>query len=556
MKRARSTPSGGIRNVAGSQETFWARIALHPRNFVPGAPILPKPEDARPARHAKPASARSWRGSHVETSRILFQAAEEQIMSEGVEFVLIYPPVNINMYTGAAAIPLGGLYLADALFKQGFSVAILDGSTEDTRSRLRNLVGRRTMAIGVSALSGVQLRNALILANNMRRDYPGIPIIWGGSHVTAVPQQTLASDLVDYIVWGEGEVPLPQLLSSIRRGGGGLADVSGIGYKTNGRHYLNPTRGYTALNDPFHLPYHLLDMERYARKLSIGLQRCFSVFSSRGCPFHCRFCSNPSSTWSNRRMRYHPVEHILGDISVLVDQYRADGITFGDENFFVHEKKVVEICQALIAARFGVAFRAAGRADLLSRLRESTWRLLKDAGFVGIAVGVESGSQRMLDIMGKGTTLAQIRRTDELLTDYGFYKTYNFLTCVPGEDVDDVKATLKLIVELARTSHTSPYPFGTLHKYIPLPGTELYDVAIQHGLIPPTSVDGWANFDFVDFMEASRVVRPWLGGHMLRFVNRANELIEDLNGSFIGRELDKHEVSQKIAAIEQFAGSV
>jgi hypothetical protein len=216
---------------------------------------------------------------------------------------------------------------------------------------------------------------------------------------------------------------------------------------------------------------------------------------------------------------------------------------------------VVEICEALAAARFGVAFRAAGRADLLSRLQASTWKLLKEAGFVGISVGIESGSQRMLDIMGKGTTLDEIRRTDELLTNHGFYKTYNFLTCVPGEDADDVKATLRLIVELARSSYTSPYPFGTLHKYIPLPGTELYEVAIQHGLIPPNSVDGWSSFDFAAFMETSRVVRPWLSEPMLRFVNRANELIEDLNESFVGSRTDRDEVSGKIATIERFVES-
>lgn len=473
-------------------------------------------------------------------------------MTEPGEFVLIYPPANIDKCSTAAAIPLGGLYLADALQKHGFSVTILDDSVESTRARLRHLVGPQTIAVGISTLSGVQLRNALALAAGIRQDYPDIPIIWGGSHVTAVPRQTLESELVDYVVWGEGEVSLPQLLSAIRSGGDGLSRINGIGYKADGCPYLNQASGYTPLGGSFRLPYHLLDMDRYARKLTIGLERCFSIFSSRGCPFHCRFCSNTSSTWSNRKMRYHSLAHVLDDISAMVDHYRADGITFGDENFFVDERRVVEICEALAAARFGVVFRAAGRADLLSRLQASTWKLLQEAGFVGISVGIESGSQRMLDIMGKGTTLDEIRRTDELLTNYGFYKTYNFLTCVPGENADDVKATLRLIVELARSSYTSPYPFGTLHKYIPLPGTELYEVAIQHGLIPPNSVDGWSSFDFATFMETSRVVRPWLSEPMLRFVNRANELIEDLNESFVGSRTDRDEVSGKIATIERF----
>jgi radical SAM superfamily enzyme YgiQ (UPF0313 family) len=310
--------------------------------------------------------------------------------------------------------------------------------------------------------------------------------------------------------------------------------------------------GYTKLeNKIFSLPYNLLDMEKYKRKMNIGLDRCFYIFSSRGCPFNCKFCSNSSKIWANNRVRYHSIEHITNDIKTLVNKYNADGITFGDELFFINEKRVIEICNEINKLNLNIKFRGSGRADLLSRLKDTTWQLLKDTGFVGIGMGIESGSQRMLDYMGKKTTLEQIYKTDEKLTEYHFFKTYNFMTCLPGESIDDLKETLKVILDLAKTSYYCPYPFSTLHKYIPLPGTELYEISKEYGFIPPISIDGWTDFDFENVYDTTEKVRPWLSGEMLKYVNRVNDLVEKLNGLYMGENANKTKIKSVMNEISE-----
>ncbi|MDO8488944.1 MAG: radical SAM protein, partial [Candidatus Omnitrophota bacterium] len=362
---------------------------------------------------------------------------------------------------------------------------------------------------------------------------------------------TLQSELVDYVVWGEGENSLPELLDCIYNKTS-CGHIKGIGYKDNGKSVLTGLAPYTDLDGVFELPYKLLNMDKYARKMMIGLDNCHAVFTSRGCPFRCKFCSNSSRIWPNTKMRYHSIEHILNDVSKLVNNYGADGITFADECLFVEEQRLVAICQALVEANFKVKYRTSARVDLLFKLKASTWELLKRAGFVGISIGIESGSQRMLDLMGKGITLEQIEKVDSLLTKYKFYKTFNFMTCLPTEMVDDVKLTLKLILKLAENSRYCPYPFGTLHKYIPLPGTELYDLSVRHGFSPPCSVDGWTQFDFKNVSETHKTVRPWLSDEMIDFVGKANELIEGLNVLFLGAESDQVAISRKIKEIEFF----
>ena len=158
--------------------------------------------------------------------------------------------------------------------------------------------------------------------------------------------------------------------------------------------------------------------------------------------------------------------------------------------------------------------------------------------------------------MGKGITLDQIFNTDRLLTKYNFYKTYNFMTCVPGESIEDINHTLRLIIDLARTSKYCPYPLGMLHKYIPLPGTKLFNIVVnEYGFKAPTTIEGWTNFDMKDFTTSVNSVRPWLSGSLLQYVDEANQHIENLNNLFIGEKRDDNKIETQIEKILQFISS-
>jgi len=456
--------------------------------------------------------------------------------------VIIINPITTltKMFGTTLSIPYGPLYLAESLIRKGYTPHIIYTSNDEALLEIDALVSSETLCFGIATMSGTQLSNALDIAQNLKEKYPHIPLIWGGVHITALPEQTLNSDLVDLIIWGEGEDTLPLVLDALERNDlNSLAGQPGIGIKENGKFLIGPNSGYTVLeNRIFELPYHLLDMDRHCRKLKIGPKREFQIWTSRGCPYRCNFCSNSSKAWPNTKMRNHSIAHIVNDVSILYHKYGADCITFADEGFLQNEERFVQILEAIRQENIFISYRFSARIDILLRLKPETWKLMKQYGVIAISTAPESGSQRILDYMGKRITLEQIYKVDELLTKHKFFKAFNVLVCTPKESRDDLKETLRLICNLAETSMYCPYPIGTLHKYIPLPGTQLYEDAIQSGFVPPERLEDWKYFDFEDMKNTRNIVRPWISDSDFQFVEKATTAIELLNDEFTGEKAD------------------
>jgi radical SAM superfamily enzyme YgiQ (UPF0313 family) len=250
-------------------------------------------------------------------------------------------------------------------------------------------------------------------------------------------------------------------------------------------------------------------------------------------------------------MRNHSIEHIVRDVSILHRKYGADCITFADEGFLQNEERFIQILEAIRREGIFTKYRFSARVDILLRLKSETWEMMKEYGVIGVATAPESGSQRILDYMGKGITLEQIYKVDAILTKYRFFKAFNVLICTPSETIDDLKATLRLLVNLAETSRYCPYPIGTLHKYIPLPGTKLFDDAIIKGFKPPEKLEDWGSFDFEDVKETRNIVRPWLLNADFDFVEKATALMETLNHEFTGEGANISKINQLLRDIKR-----
>lgn len=453
------------------------------------------------------------------------------------------------------AMPIGGLFLCESLLRRGGNPYILQGEVEEIIAQLDDKISGSTIAIGISSFSGDMLKSAMLIAGYIRDKHPEIPLIWGGVHPTAVRTQTLMSPLVDYIVWGEGENTLPRLLDAITAGAAihELEGIPGIGFKNDGKPHLTPRPDYTDLDRVFRLPYHLTDIERIARKMLIGGDRWFPAMSARGCPFKCRFCSNSSKKWPNTRVRYHSLEHIENDITTLIDDYGADAIGFNDEITLLNEKRVIALCEMLNGLKKQLIYRLTCRVDVLDKLSDSTLKLLRDSGFVAIAYGVESGSQRILDLMNKGITPALAIKTNERLKRFGFYQSYNFMTALPSETIEEMKSTLRLLVKIGRNNKESPYPFTRLMPFIPLPDTELFDTALTYGFVPPKDMEGWTNLDFKNVVERRQSMRPWLTHEQAVFVEQAMDAVAQTSIHYTGADADHDLIDRKLDEIEQLA---
>ena len=477
-------------------------------------------------------------------------------MSRKSEVILINPlPMPSQMLGATLWMPYGPLYLSESIGRHGYTSQIVYTANDEAVARVAELVTPRTLCLGISTMSGTQLSNALDIAAALRPRYPHLPLVWGGVHATALPEQTLRSELVDLLVWGEGEEVFPAVLQALEAGDpGGLAGRPGVGVKIDGHVVVGPNSGHTALEGRvFNLPYHLLNMRRHSRRLLIGPERAFEIWTSRGCPFRCHFCSNSSRLWPNTAIRRHSIEHVVRDVAVLHREYGADCITFGDESFLLNEDRFIGMLEAIRREGISVKYRFGARIDLLLRLKPETWELMKEYGVIAIGAAPESGSQRILDYMHKGITLEQIYQVDALLTKHRFFKSYNILISTPAETIDDLKATLRLLCDLAETSRYCPYPLGTLHKYIPLPGTRMFDDAVRKGFRPPERLEDWGGFDFEDVRETRSVVRPWLMDRDYAFVEQATERVEALNAAFTGADADQAKIAELIASLRTLA---
>ncbi|MBN4055076.1 cobalamin-dependent protein, partial [Acidimicrobium ferrooxidans] len=208
-----------------------------------------------------------------------------RLRQNSIDFVLVYPPSSER----AAEFPVGGLFLSDALEKRGYTSGIIcDSSLDEIALELDRLVTDKTLAIGLSVVSTLIFKDTVLLSKKIKAAYPSIPLILGGQAVTGQKEQILAFSPVDYVVVGDGEVALPSLLDALT-GKGGLEDIVGLGYKSEGTLKFNGIATYMDFDQVFHLPYHLLDVEHYIRSLNIGGDRWLGAIYSRGCPYRCTF---------------------------------------------------------------------------------------------------------------------------------------------------------------------------------------------------------------------------------------------------------------------------
>lgn len=470
-----------------------------------------------------------------------------------MDFILIYPP----SYLKEPGLPIGGLYLAESLLRNGYTVQIINDCTyEEIFAQLKKYANDSTVAIGISVASILTLKDALYISKSLKDIYPNIPIIWGGQYILVQPTEILQSSLVDFICLAEGENVILQLLGAIKKGGP-FNNIKGIGYKDGQKHIITDMADYTSLKGCFKLPYHLINMPDYYRKLGIGGERWLGVLYSRGCPYRCSFCINSTLKGINSHMRYNDIEHAIYDIKRLLLDYNVDGITIYDDHFLLKEDRVVNFCEKVISENIKLKFRASARIDALDRLSDDSFRLLRKTGFLSFNVGIESGSPKILSLLNKNITLEQVYSVDEKLSKYGFYKSWNFINAFPNETIEDLKLTLQLIAHLARTCLDSPVPFR-FRKYAPLPKTKLFEWVVERfNWDVPETLEEWSDFSqrFVDEGERGDIdltLRPWMTKELAEYMIEGGALVESLNLLYTGKDANRQKIESQIKKLERF----
>ncbi|MBU0672102.1 MAG: B12-binding domain-containing radical SAM protein, partial [Candidatus Margulisbacteria bacterium] len=296
-------------------------------------------------------------------------------------------------------IPLAILSLVSYLKQGGFNVVVIDGRVEDALKRLEHELNDDVLYVGISILTGQHITYGLYCAEKVRKYNKAIPIVWGGVHATLTAEQTLSTcSLADIVVRGEGEITIVELSKALHDGTD-LSKVIGISYKKNDQILHNEDRPFMDFNSQLDIDYSSLDPKYYQFDN-------FTYQSERGCPHRCEFCD--VLVMHRRSFRKKSGERVLQELKSINDLFHPSRIAFVDDCFFADFKRANVIIDGLIKAKMGFKWHASCRAQYFKKTDAEFWKKAKSSGLSEVYVGVESGSQKILDYIKKDCTVEDI----------------------------------------------------------------------------------------------------------------------------------------------------
>jgi anaerobic magnesium-protoporphyrin IX monomethyl ester cyclase len=395
------------------------------------------------------------------------------------KLLLVNPPQPPEELTTEALVDLnpilpslGLVYLAASARDAGYDVEIYDAylynhSLETARGRI---LEAGADLVGITCWT-CNFHRVLKLADLLKASSP-TPIVLGGPHVTMHREECIADPSVDYIVHGEGEITLVELLGALGRIEGGalregeLAPIQGIGYKTaGGRALVNPER--PMIQDLDTLPFPAWDLmkipdyrpapQHYRTLPSV------SMITSRGCPFSCTFC-DAIAIWT-RKYRVRSVDNVLAEIWHVYETYGVRDVNFWDDLWGVNKKWAIEFCQRLKKeGPPGITWTCECRVDTVN---EQMLREMASAGCWCVFFGLESMEQECLDAINKNTNMPKIHAAVQWAKDAGIEVRTNFIVGLPNETPEKARRMLGEIVKL-------DLDYVKFTVLTPYPGTPLY----------------------------------------------------------------------------------
>jgi radical SAM superfamily enzyme YgiQ (UPF0313 family) len=405
------------------------------------------------------------------------------------------------------AIPMSLLCIAPPVMNAGYDVKIIDQRVEPRwRSILKQELHKDPICVGVSSMTGPQLRHALEISKIVK-EYGNSPVIWGGIHPSLLPAQTLQNENIDIVVQGEGEETLLELVQALE-GKRSLSTIRGIWYKDNGHIKDTGIRPFIDLNKQPPLPYHLIEPRKYARTM-FGIEHIY-FFTSRGCPHQCTFCYNVAI--DQRKWRPMDPDLVVQRIKYVVQRYNIRGLTFNDSNFFVDFRRGRLILEGIIRENLNVLISKIN-IDIRSILQmdEMDFELLQRAGCRRLPIAVESGSEKIQALLKKPVDVQRLLEVNHLMKKFNMSPVYLFMMGLPTETKEDLTESVSLAFRLLDENRKAETSFNI---YTPFPGTELFDITVKHGLRVPECIEDWVSFNYRNLTQGA----PWLSEEMRHVV--------------------------------------
>ena len=430
--------------------------------------------------------------------------------------------------------PLGTLYAASYLRSRGYDVALFDAMLAESESEWDQALNRVKPRIAVlyednfnylSKMCLLRMRQAAFAMIDMARRR-GCTVIVAGSDATDHAEAYIKAG-AQYVLIGEGEQTLGEVVDHLLRQPANLESILGLAFERAGQVVITPRRA--DLKDLDALPFPAWDLVDIPRYRSIWMERhgyySMNLATSRGCPYHCNWCAKP--IWGQRYHVRSP-ENVVAEVAWLKRTYQPDHVWFVDDIFGLIPGWVERFADLVEEHRARLPFKSLQRADLI--LKGNTIDALRRAGAQRVWIGAESGSQKILDAMDKGTHVDDIyqaaRRLHAAGIQVGFFLQFGY----PGETRQDIERTLQMVRDCR------PDDIGMSVSY-PLPGTRFF-AAVQHEL---GSKRNWQDSEDLAMLyngPFSTAFYRWLH-RVLHREFRAQRAWDDLLQGLRSRRLDK-----------------
>ena len=398
---------------------------------------------------------------------------------------LIYPGIAgrgfncLSQGMDAGWVSHGLASISAAAKAQGFEVDLIDLRAleswdhfrEEFKARDPDVVGLTMMSVDYNPV-----KRALEIMHEVK---PDVITIVGGPHVTLALEDSLRLPHVDYLMTNEGEVSFPKLLQAIKEGRppeqkvirGETPNLDEIPFIDRDL-FLEEWRkwGYT-LDSP-EVPF--------VKELPPPF---LTIIAGRGCAYRCSFCKPGEDYIFGKRVRRRSVDNVIQELKELRDKYHFASFMFHDDCLTEDRRWVAEFCEKYKAEGFTQPFFCQSRADIITRHPDMV-EMMRDAGLRGYFIGFESGNQRILNFLRKGTTVERNLEAAKICRKYGLVIWANYMLGIPTETKEEVMDTVNMIREIDPDYYSPSF-------FTPHPGTDLYDYCIEHDLSLITDYDSY-----------------------------------------------------------------
>ncbi|QPJ65304.1 MAG: B12-binding domain-containing radical SAM protein [Candidatus Nitrohelix vancouverensis] len=386
--------------------------------------------------------------------------------------------------------PQGLLAVAAPLIEKGLHVKIIDQRVErNWKEQIESILKEKPICVGMGSMSGPQLYHTMEMAKWVKQVAPDQVVVLGGPHVTMSPMQMIDSPSIDIVVPFEGEVTFLELVETLANKGD-LNQVKGLYFKNSeGEVIKTAIREGLNVNELPTQPYDLIDIKHYTS--NVAGEPSMGFFPDRGCPHICAFC-NVNEYFTTTKTRIMSAENIVKNMRSIA-ALGVKIIAMGDSNFLGSVRRIRQLAEILANEDIGLKIKCSGRVDDINRLDDELLLKLRKVGFYAFQVGIESGSDRMLEFMDKKIMVKDIVSANQKMKRADIIPLMSFMGGMPGEGVEDGQKTMELMMQL--TDDNPNIRMTNLQLYRLLPGnTKFWQIAEQeYGVKYPENYEAWYN---------------------------------------------------------------